>query len=255
MKLRAQTGAGMMDCKRALIEAEGDFDQAVKLLREKGVAQAAKRAERETKEGRVATHTENGRGSIVAVGCETEPVSQNDEFRAFVERLLEAVDSKGPQAADRLEEERLELAGRLGENIVVAGVDRIEAQDGEIVSDYVHRPAEKIGVLVSMRGTPELARLLAMHISFSNPRYLSRDEIPQEAIAEERAIYEKLPDVASKPEDVRGKIVEGMLTKRFFAENVLLDQPWIHDTSLTVGKALAEHDAEVRRFVRLSVTE
>lgn len=252
-RLRDQTGAGMMDCKRALVEAEGDFDRAVKLLREKGMASAAKRAERATTEGRVATRTENGRGAIVAVGCETEPVSKNDEFAAFVERLLEAVDSEGPEAADRFEEQRLELAARLGENIVVAGADRLEATDGETVSDYVHRPAEKIGVLVALKGEPELARLLAMHISFANPRYLSREEIPAEDIAEEREIYEKLPDVASKPDDVRSKVVDGMLQKRFFAESVLLDQPWIHDTSLTVGKALAERDAEVRRFVRLSV--
>ena len=253
MRLRAQTGAGMMDCKRALIEAEGDFDQAVKLLREKGLASAAKRAERATKEGRVATRAENGRGTIVAVGCETEPVSKNDEFAAFVERLLEAVDTEGPDAAERFEEERLELAARLGENIVVAGAERLEATDGEIVSDYVHRPAEKIGVLVALKGAPELARLLAMHISFANPRYLTREEIPAADIAAEREIYEKLPDVASKPEEVRTKIVDGMLTKRFFAESVLLDQPWIHDTSLTVGKALAERNAELRRFVRLSV--
>jgi elongation factor Ts len=252
-RLRDQTGAGMMDCKRALVEAEGDFDRAVKLLREKGMASAAKRAERATTEGRVATRTENGRGAIVAVGCETEPVSKNDEFAAFVERLLEAVDSGGPEAADRFDEQRLELAARLGENIVVAGADRLEATDGETVSDYVHRPAEKIGVLVALKGEPELARLLAMHISFANPRYLSREEIPAEDIAEERGIYEKLPDVASKPDDVRSKVVDGMLQKRFFAESVLLDQPWIHDTSLTVGKALAERDAEVRRFVRLSV--
>jgi elongation factor Ts len=252
-QLRDQTGAGMMDCKRALVEAEGDFDRAVKLLREKGMASAAKRAERATTEGRVAARTENGRGAIVAVGCETEPVSKNDEFAAFVERLLEAVDSEGPEAADRFEEQRLELAARLGENIVVAGADRLEAPDGETVSDYVHRPAEKIGVLVALKGEPELARLLAMHISFANPRYLTREEIPAQNIAEERAIYEKLPDVASKPDDVRSKVVDGMLQKRFFAESVLVDQPWIHDTSLTVGKALAERDAEVRRFVRLSV--
>jgi elongation factor Ts len=252
-RLRDQTGAGMMDCKRALVEAEGEFDRAVKLLREKGMASAAKRAERATTEGRVAVRTENGRGTIVAVGCETEPVSKNDEFTAFVERLLEAVDAEGPNAAGRFEDERLELAARLGENIVVAGADRLEATNGETISDYVHRPAEKIGVLVALKGAPELARLLAMHISFANPRYLTREEIPEQDISEEREIYEKLPEVASKPDDVRSKIVEGMVKKRFFAESVLLDQAWIHDTSLTVGKALAERDAEVRRFVRLSV--
>jgi elongation factor Ts len=152
-----------------------------------------------------------------------------------------------------LDDERLELAGRLGENVVVRGVARVEAEEGEIVAAYVHRPAEKIGVLVVMRGTPDLARMTAMQIASADPRYLTRDAIPETDVAREREIYEKLPDVTSKPPDVRPKIVEGMLAKRFFAETVLLDQPWIHDPGLTVAKALAEHGAEVRRFVRLSV--
>jgi elongation factor Ts len=252
-ELRDRTGAGLMDCKRALEETDGDVDAAIRLLREKGMASAAKRAEHATTEGKVAARTDDRRGAIVAVGCETEPVSQNEEFLAFVERLLEAVERGGPDAAARLEAERLELAGRLGENLVVRGAERLEAQEDEIVSAYVHRPAEKIGVLVVMRGTPELARMTAMHISFADPRYLSRDEVPEAEVEREREIYERLPEVASKPEDVRSKIVEGMLAKRFFSENVLLDQPWIHDTGVTVGKALAEHGAEVRRFVRLSV--
>jgi elongation factor Ts len=252
-ELRDRTGAGLMDCKRALEETDGDVDAAIRLLREKGMASAAKRAEHATTEGKAAARTDDRRGAIVAVGCETEPVSQNEEFLAFVERLLEAVERDGPDAAARLEEERLELAGRLGENLVVRGAERLEAQEDEIVSAYVHRPAEKIGVLVVMRGTPELARMTAMHISFADPRYLSRDEVPEAEVEREREIYERLPEVASKPEDVRSKIVEGMLAKRFFSENVLLDQPWIHDTGVTVGKALTEHGAEVRRFVRLSV--
>ena len=254
-ELRDLTGAGMMDCKRALEEAGGDVERAVQILRERGVASAGKRAGRETTEGKVLARTANGRGTIVAVGCETEPVSKNDEFLDFAERLLDAVDADGPGAAARFEQERLELIGRIGENVVVRGAERFQAHDGEVVSAYVHRPAEKIGVLVRAVGTPELARLLAMHISFANPRFGSREEVPEEEVAAERAIYEKLPDVASKPEHVRPRIVDGMLAKRFFAENVLVDQPWIHDTSLTVGKALAEHGAEVREFVRYSLAE
>ena len=254
-ELRDLTGAGMMDCKRALEEAGGDVERAVQILRERGVASAGKRAGRETTEGKVLARTANGRGTIVAVGCETEPVSKNDEFLDFAERLLDAVDADGPGAAARFEQKRLELIGRIGENVVVRGAERFQAHDGEVVSAYVHRPAEKIGVLVRAVGTPELARLLAMHISFANPRFGSREEVPEEEVAAERAIYEKLPDVASKPEHVRPRIVDGMLAKRFFAENVLVDQPWIHDTSLTVGKALAEHGAEVREFVRYSLAE
>jgi elongation factor Ts len=119
----------------------------------------------------------------------------------------------------------------------------------------VHPPANKIGVLVRARATPELARMVAMHIAALKPTYLSRDDVPPEALAAEREIYEKLPDVLSKPENVRPKIVEGMIAKRFFAQAVLADQEWIHDGSLTVGSALTEHGAEVLEFVRYALAE
>jgi len=253
-ELRDLTGAGMMDCKRALGETEGDLDAAVKLLREKGMAAAQKRAERGTTEGKVLARVRAGSGVIVAVGCETEPVAGTAEFLAFAERVLDVVDADGSGAAERLEGERIELVAKVGENVAVRGAERFEAGEGDVVAAYVHPPANKIGVLVQAKATPELARLLAMHISFANPRYLTRDEISEEEVAGERAIYEKLPDVAGKPEHIRPQIVEGMLQKRFYADSVLADQPWIHDDSLTVGKALAEHGAEVRRFVRYALT-
>ena len=253
-ELRARTGAGMMDCKRALVETDGDLEAAQKLLREQGMAEAEKRAERRTTEGVVLTRIENKHGAIVAVACETEPVSQNDEFAAFAERVLDAVESDGPEAAERLDGERIELVAKLGENIEIRDVARLEATNGETLADYVHPPARKLGVLVRAKASPELARMLAMHIAASpHTAYLTRDDVPAETVEAERRIYEKLPDVESKPEDIRPKIIEGMLAKRLFADTVLLDQPWVHDPSLTVGKALAEHDAEVREFVRQSV--
>jgi elongation factor Ts len=252
-ELRDQTGAGMMECKRALVEADGDLEEARRILRERGLAAAGKRAGRETTEGRVLARVEENVGTLVAVGCETEPVSKNDEFLAFARKALDAVHENGASAVDELDDERLELVGKIGENIVVTGAARFEAQEDDVLSAYVHPPAEKIGVLVRAKASPELARLIAMHISFANPRFLTRDEVPENEVAEERAIYEKLDEVASKPENIRAQIVEGMLAKRFFAENVLLDQPWIHDPSLTVGKALAEHGGEVRAFVRYNV--
>jgi elongation factor Ts len=254
-ELRDMTGAGMMDCKRALEEAEGDVDKAGQLLRERGIAAAQKRAGREAKEGKVLARAHDARATMVAVGCETEPVSKNDEFLAFVERLFEAVDAEGPQMAERLEDERTQLVAKIGENVVVRGAARIEAEDGEVVSAYVHRPADKIGVVVRAKADPELARLLAMHISFANPRYATRDEVPADEVEKERAIYEKLPDVGAKPEHIRPQIIEGMLSKRFFAESVLADQPWIHDDSKTVGQVLAEGGADVREFVRFSLAE
>jgi elongation factor Ts len=252
-ELRDQTGAGMMECKRALVEADGDLEEARRILRERGVAAAGKRAGRETTEGKVLARVEEKVGTLLAVGCETEPVSKNDEFLSFARKTLDAVHENGPSAVDELEDERLELIGKIGENIVVSGAARFEAEGDEVLAAYVHPPAEKIGVLVRAKATPELARMIAMHISFANPRFLIRDEVPDNEVAEERAIYEKLDEVASKPEQIRPQIVEGMLAKRFFAENVLLDQAWIHDPSLTVGKALEEHGAEVRAFVRYNV--
>jgi elongation factor Ts len=253
-ELRDRTGAGMMDCKRALGETGGDIDAAVKLLREKGMAAAQKRAERGTTEGKVLARAEDGRGVIVAVGCESEAVSNTAEFLAFAQRVLDVVDGGGAEAAAGLDGERVELVAKIGENVAVRGAERFEAGEGDVVAAYVHPPRNKIGVLVQAAATPELARLLAMHISFANPRYLARDEIPDEEVAAERAIYEKLPDVAAKPEHIRRQIVEGMLQNRFYADSVLADQPWIHDDSLTVAKALAERGAEVRRFVRYALT-
>jgi elongation factor Ts len=254
-ELRDETGAGMMECKRALIESGGDFEEARRLLRERGVTAAGKRAGRETTEGKVLARVDERVGALVAVGCETEPVAKNDRFLAFARSVLDLVYEQGPEAVEQLEDERVQLVGVIGENIVVVGAARMEAGEGEVLASYVHPPAEKIGVLVRARATPELARLVAMHISWRNSSFLRREDVPEDVIGEERAIYEKLPDVAEKPEDIRPKIVEGMLAKRFFAESVLVDQPWIHDETLTVGKALAEHGAEVLEVVRYSVSE
>jgi elongation factor Ts len=250
-QLRDETGAGLMDAKRALQETDGDLEAAKKLLRERGMAEAGKRAGRETTEGVVLARVENGRGTLVAVGSETEPVSQNQEFRTFAEKVLETVDHEGPDAVEQLEEERKELVGKLGENIVIAGAARFETQaDDEVLSVYVHPPANKIGVLVRAKGPAEIARLLAMHISFAAPIYAHRDEIPEEDLATELEILEKLPEVQSRPEEHREKIVQGMLSKRFYGQTVLPDQEWIHDTGKTVAKALEEHELEVLEYQR-----
>jgi elongation factor Ts len=253
-QLRDQTGAPMMDAKRALQETDADLDAAKKLLRERGMAEAGKRAGRETPEGIVLARVSEPHGTLVAVGCETEPVSKNAEFRTFAERVLDDVEREGPDAVDALEDERKELVGKLGENIVVAGATRFDKQgDDEILAAYVHPPANKIGVLVRAKGPAEIARLLAMHIAFAAPLYASRGEIPEEDLATEREIFAKLPEVQSRPEEHREKIVEGMLSKRFFGQSVLPDQEWIHDTGKTVAKALEEHELEVLEYQRYAL--
>jgi elongation factor Ts len=255
-RLRDETGAGMMDAKRALQETNGDFEAAKRLLRERGMAAAGKKAGRETSEGEVLATVSGSMGAIVAVGCETEPVSKNELFLAFAEAALESVEAEGPEAVAGLEELRLELIGQLGENIELVGAARMEAGEGELLAEYVHPPANKIGVLVRVRGGDAAsARRLAMHISFAAPRFRTADEVPEEELAAERAIYEQQPDVQSKPEDVRSKIVEGRLRKEFLSAVALSEQSWIHDPSQTAGKALADAGIEVLKFVRYALAE
>jgi elongation factor Ts len=253
-ELRDATSAGFMECKKALQETDGDFDAAVKLLRERGMASAAKRAGRETTEGVVLTESDEEHGTIVAVGCETEPVSKNEDFRAFATDVLREVHDRGESSVEILEGRRVELSARLGENIQVVGTRRMTASDGSTFVSYVHPPAHKIGVLLEVRGgEPGMARQLAMHISFARPTFRSREEVPAELVQAEREILEKLPEVQGKLSDVREKIVDGMLNKRLYAESVLSEQAWIHDTAITVSKALAEGGLELVDYVWFSV--
>jgi elongation factor Ts len=255
-KLRDETGAPMMDCKRALVEAEGDYDAGLRLIRERGQAQALKRADRSTSEGLVGYRLadDGSKAAMVAVGCETEPVSKNEEFQAFAKKVLDIVYEKGAGAESELDEERTALVAKLGENVVVVGTAHYEATNGEFIAAYAHPPANKLGVLVQMRGgDPDLGRKVAMHIAASNPQWIDRDTVPAAAVTEEREIYANSDEVQSKPEQARDKIVEGMLNKKFFGANVLLDQEWVHDSSKTVAQALKEGGAEVVDFQRFSV--
>jgi elongation factor Ts len=255
-ELREKTGAGMMDCKRALVDTNGDMEAAVTLLREKGMAQAAKRADRATTEGLVGYRLadDNSRGTMVAVGCETEPVAKSDEFQAFGKKVLDLVETDGVDAPSQLEDERVELSAKLGENIAVAGAARFEAVDGARIGAYAHPPANKLGVLVQLRGgDDDLARKLAMHIAASSPQWIAREDVPEDAVSTEKEIFSNSDEVQSKPEQAREKIVEGMLNKRFFGANVLAEQEWIHDGSLKVGKVLADAGAEVLEFERFSL--
>jgi elongation factor Ts len=193
---------------------------------------------------------------MVAVGCETDFVAGSDEFLAYAKKVLEAVEQNGVGAESALDDERVALSAKLGENIVVAGGARFEAVDGAKIHAYSHPPANKFGAILQMRGGDEdLGRKVAMHIVSMRPRWIGREDVPEDVVASEREIYANSDEVQSKPEQARDKIVTGMLDKRFFAERggVLADQPWIHDGSLTVGKVLADAGAEVLEFQRFSL--
>jgi elongation factor Ts len=255
-ELREMTGAGIMDAKRALQDTGGDLDAAKRLLREKGMASADKRAGKATTEGKVGyrIQSDGSRGTIVGVGCESEPVSNNAEFLAFAKKVLEAIDERGVGAESDLDEERKELSGKLGENIQIVSPARFERIDTGVIEGYAHPPANKLGVLVQLRnGSQELARRVAMHIAASAPQYVGREDVPEEIVATERDIYLSSDEVQSKPEQAREKIVEGMINKRFFAAQVLAEQPWIHDTGKTVAQALQDENAEVAEFERISL--
>jgi elongation factor Ts len=254
-ELRDQTGAGMMDCKRALEETEGDLEAARTLLRERGIADAAKRSGRETAEGKVGfSITEESVAAMVAVGCETEPVSNNEEFLVFAQRVLSAVLHHGVDAAESLEHERVELVARLGENIAVVGAARYEGAEHEILTAYVHPPANKLGVLLHAKGRPDLAYKVAMHIAATAPVYVSRDSVPEAEVTGERNILSRQDDVLDKPEQVREKIVAGRLEK-WFESLVLVDQTWIHDPDRRVGDVLEEAGLEIIEFERFALGE
>ncbi len=259
-ELRDATGAPMMDAKRALQETGGDLDAARTLLREKGMAQVAKRAGRATTEGMVGYRIADGYGTIVA---------RRLRDRARLEErgvpgVRGAAASRPFTRAGRRRSTRSSrtvstTAAKLGENIVVVGAERYEIGDGEVVNAYAHPPANKIGVLVKLEGgSEELARQLAMHISFAAPEWLSKDDVPAETVEAEKQIYLNSDELQGKPEQAKEKIVEGMLAKRFYAlqpGGTLTEQPWIHDSAKTVGQALDEAGARVVAFKRFSVAE
>jgi elongation factor Ts len=217
------------------------------------MASAAKRADRETKEGLVLVRVEDRTGAIVAVGCETEPVAKSDEFRAFAQKALDAAFADGEGGVESLDAERIELGAKLGENIQIVGARRMTAGEGEAFSSYVHPPANKVGVLVLGKGSDDVGRQLAMHLSFARPTYRTRDEVPAELLEAERAILLGQEDIQSQPEEKRTMIVEGRLNKRFFGESVLGEQPWIHEDKLSVDKALAAGGFELVDYVWYSV--
>ncbi len=253
-ELRDATSAGMMECKRALQETGGDFDEAVKLLREKGMASAAKRADRATSEGKVGVMVRDHAGAIAAVGCETEPVSNNEDFLAYAEKVLRATFDGGD--ASSLEDERVALAAKLGENIQVVGTKHFAAEDGELISFYVHSPANKVGAIVKTKGgDPAVARSLALHLTFARPTYGSRDEVPAELVDAERDILSKSEEVLSKPENIRDKIVEGQLNKKFFGESVLTEQTWYRadESTGTVAQYLKERGVELLDYAWYAV--
>jgi elongation factor Ts len=266
-KLREATGVGMMDCKKALVEADGDFDQAVEILRKKGQKVAAKRADREATEGAIVTATtESGDAAVIAeVNSETDFVARNDEFVAFAETIARALLAERPanvEAAQTgvqvdgqpLGEALTTMTGKIGEKIEVRRFEILEATAGGTVVDYVH-PGAKLGVLVEMAGDGDLedaGRDVAMQAAAMNPVAATRADVPQDVQDKELEIGREQARAEGKPEQILDKIAQGKLT-RFFKDNVLVEQPFVKDSSQTVEQMLTGRGAELRRFVRFAL--
>ena len=262
-ELRERTGLGMMDCKRALTEAEGDMDKAIDDLRKASGIKAAKKASRVAAEGVVLTKiAEDGNyGVIIEVNSETDFAARDDNFLDFSQQALElAYSSREVDVAALLgaglEDTRSALVQKIGENCNLRRVERLQFTDENIgiVESYVHSN-NRIAVLISVTGGDEaLARDVAMHIAAVNPLVVRAEDVPNEEIAKETEIYSAQARESGKPEEIIEKMISGRLRK-FVAEVSLLEQPFVKDPDVTVGKLLKEAGASVVHFVRFEVGE
>ncbi len=268
-ELRERTAVGMMDCKKALVEANGDMELAIENMRKSGQAKAAKKAGRIAAEGVILTKAENGVATIVELNCETDFVARDDSFRAFGQALVNAAfEAKSNDVATlnavslgeyTVEETRANLVNKIGENMAVRRVQTIENADN--MSAYVH--SGKIGVVVAVNGgDAELAKHIAMHAAASNPQYITPDDVPADVVAKEKDIQldiakeenAKLDDKKKKPVALIEKIITGRMTK-FTGEISLIGQSFIMDPSMKVGQLLKEKSATVTNFIRFEVGE
>ena len=239
-RLRQATGAGMMECKTALEEADGDYEAALQVLRIKGLAGAAKRSDREATEGAVTAVRSGDAAAVVELRCETDFVAKADEFVALTDELGALVAAKGEGAVGELGAEVERLRTTLKENISVGQVRQLVAQPGQVVDTYTHQQAGRgvnaVAVVVE-GGSEDLAHNIAVHIAFTKPSYLSRDEVPEADIAAERATVAEISRQEGKPEAALDKIVEGRMNG-WFKDRVLLDQSYVKDEKQTIADML-----------------
>ncbi len=248
--LRQATGAGMMDAKKALTENDGDFDAAAKWLREQGLAKAAKRSDRENTDGVVTIAESGGAVALVELKSETDFSAKADDFVSVATELAEAVAARGESAVSELAEKVDQLKITKKENIEVGTVVRWEAEAGHVVDTYVHTQDGRgvNAVLVELDGgSPELAHDIAVHIAFSKPEHLRREDVPADQVDAERATLIDLTRAEGKPEAALDKIVEGRLTG-WYKERVLLEQNFVRDEKQTIAQLLG--DTTLVRFAQ-----
>ena len=266
-ELREKTGAGMMDCKKVLTETDGDMEKAIELLRERGIAKAAKKSGRVAAEGLVEAYiSEDGKvGAIVEVNSETDFVAKNEEFKTFVKNVAKQVVEKNPKdVEDLLNQESTFEAGKtvnealvgkiatIGENLSIRRFARFESKG--LLESYIHGDG-KIAVLINMaKGDKEVAKDLCMQIAAARPEYLNEQAVPAERVEKEKEILKVQTMNEGKPEAIAEKIVQGRIRK-FFEEICLVDQVFVKDSNMKVSELLKQKDAEVVEFARFEKGE
>ncbi len=265
-QLRKKTGAGMMDCKKALVEANGDMNKAIEILRKKGAQVAAKRAEKAANEGLIVTKISDDKstGTILEINCETDFVANSDDFVNLANTVLEAAYNKKPASVSELVESDSDLKnkindvlGKVGEKIEVSRFVNETASNG-IVVGYIHL-GSKLGVMARFDDVAdkkndfdEISKDIAMQIAAMNPLCINRDDVPKETVEKEIEIYKELAKKEGKPEQILDKIATGRLNK-FYQENVLLEQAFIKDNSKSVGDLLKEFNTKNGTNIKIAL--
>lgn len=259
-ELRERTGLGMMECKKALQEADGDIELAIDNLRKNAGLKSAKKAGRVAAEGVVIVRVADDASyaTLVEINSETDFVARDDNFKAFANRVADvAFESKTADVSELmnsdLEEARAQLVQKIGENISVRRAAVVEAQEGGSVGGYVH--GDRIGAVVTLKGgSQDVARDIAMHVAAINPTVALPEDMPQEQLDHEKAIILAQPDMAGKPAEIAEKMVQGRL-KKYLAENSLVNQPFVKDPNQSVADFAKQGGGEVLGFVRFEVGE
>lgn len=264
-ELREKTGAAMMDAKKALVEADGDMDKAVDVLRERGVAKAAKKADRITAEGMTYIADDGDVAAIVELNSETDFVANNTEFNDLLQLVAQSIVDGKPadvesalalkvNGDETLNDAITKTSASTGEKITLRRFEVANKDANQIFGSYSHMAGKISALLVLEGGNQEVARDIAMHIAAIAPQFISRDDIPAETVSHEREVQMASDDLQGKPEDIKEKMVEGRISK-FMAEISLLDQPFVKNGDQKVSDYLAANNAKVIKFVRYQVGE
>ena len=259
-ELRERTGAGMLDCKKALVETDGDIELAIENMRKSGQAKAAKKAGRIAAEGVIRTKVEAGKATMLEVNCETDFVARDEGFLAFGNKLLDVAFEKGLNDIEALNASEIEggvasdvrdaLVAKIGENI---SPRRVLTVEGDNLGAYVH--GGRIGVVAIVTGGEEdLAKDVAMHVAASSPQFVKPEQVPAEVVEKEKAIQIEIAMQSGKPAEIAEKMVVGRM-KKFTGEISLTGQPFVKDPSVSVGELLKSNSADVVNFVRFEVGE